>query len=369
MRALRASIPVVLAALAALALVACRSTPIIFGGGGGGGGGAAGVVVDDVELSVAIPGGRAAKLGALAARPAGLALAGPTVVVVPGAGDVSRRGKRIGDGARAYPRDVDVTLRLVEALAKSGYRAVSYDKRTCTPQSDPLCRKNPTGDVDLEGPQALSKDVDAACALARARPGADGRIILWAHGQAAQVALSSSCALSATAIVLVAPIPRTVDDVIVDGLAARSAAAKAAAKQATHPAIRARLEEESLELKNKAASQKRTFESMAKGQFEKTARVQGATLAFWTEWIELTGRTAALLDAADRPLVVVLGARDAQYAEADKDRIRALGKRPNARFVELDRADHHLLVDGALDEAALRPVLDALDKALSGPTS
>lgn len=349
-----------------LSVVAASSLACRTGGGAGGASTATGIVVEERVVVVPLDGGREARLGASLAKPDALVVRGPGVVVVPGGGDVSRAGTRAGDGARAYPAPVDVAARLSEALAGRGFLALSYDKRTCDPRDDARCRKNPVADVDAQGPAALAKDVDAACALLRAERGVDGRIVLWAHGQAAAVALSSSCAREAAAVVLVAPIPRDVDDVMVDAMEARAADLKAAAKQAKDPAEKARLDDAALDLRNKAASQKRTFESMKKGLFEKTARVQGATLAFWQSWIDLTKKTPALVEGVDAPVIVVLAAKDAQYAAADRDRIRALGKTAGARLVELDRADHHLLVDGKLDARALEPVLDAVEDALAG---
>lgn len=348
------ALAVVVAALAA----GCRTGS----GATGGGPSTPGVKIVDRTVVVPLGGGREAKLGASLALPDALVVRGPGVVVVPGAGDVSRTGTRSGDGVRAYASPVDASTRLQEALAARGFLALAYDKRTCGPQDDARCARNPTGDVDEQGPAALAKDVDAACDALAAEPGFDGRLVLWAHGQAAAVALSSSCADRAAAIVLASPIPRGVDDVIVAGMEARAAELRAAAAKATGDE-KAKLEEQALDLKNKAASQKRTFESMAKGLFEKSARVQGATLAFWRSWIALTEKTPALVAAAERPVVVVLAAKDAQYAPADRDRIRALGGK---RLVVLDAADHHLLVDGRLDVGAVLTALDAaLDKGRS----
>lgn len=291
---------------------------------------------------------------------------GPTILVVPGGGDISRLGTRTGDGVSKYPQPVDVSVRWAEAFARRGAHVLLWDKRTCGPNDDRICQKNPQDDVDRLGPVALAVDVDAACAAARAEPGFDGRLILFAHGQAAQVALSSSCARDAAALVLLAPIPRAIDEVIVAGLKDRSAVAERAARAEKDEAAKQALLEQVSQLKNLAGSREAEFSSMKAGRFAPTARVSGATLGFWKGWMELTGKTAALVDAVPTPKIVVLGGDDKQYGEKDRVRIRALA--PDA-YVEVAGADHHLLTHGALIETTVDAVGAALDRVLTPPAS
>lgn len=310
------------------------------------------------------PPGPTATLGALLVRPR--EGKGPTVLVVPGGGDVSRLGTRPGDGVSMYGKPVDVSVQWAEAFARRGAHVLSWDKRTCGPNDDPLCHKNPQDDVDRQGPVALAADVDAACALARAEPGFDGRLILFAHGQAAQVALSSTCARDAAAIVLLAPIPRAIDEVIVAGLKDRTDDAQQAARAEKDAAAKQALLEQVSQLKNLAGSREAEFASIKAGRFAPTARVNGATLAFWKGWMALTDKTAALVDAVPTPKVVVLGGGDKQYGKKDRVRIRALA--PEA-FVEVAGADHHLLTDGALAESTVDAVGKELDRILAPPAS
>ena len=170
-------------------------------------------------------GGAVVSLGAHVVAPEGVT--GPVVVIVPGGGDVGKDGTRKGDGVVVYKVPVDTSVVWGRALAERGAIVFTYDKRTCGPNDVESCKKNPQSDLDAEGPVALAKDVDAACAAAKAAAGDafDGRLILWAHGQAAQVALSSSCANDAAALVLLSPVPRAIDAVLVDALADRQRAA------------------------------------------------------------------------------------------------------------------------------------------------
>jgi alpha-beta hydrolase superfamily lysophospholipase len=288
---------------------------------------------------------------------------GPGVVMVPGASDISRVGLRAGDGVNTYGRPVAVHMAWAEALAQRGAQVLLYDKRTCGPNDDPQCTKNPQSDIDKEGPLALAKDVDAACALLRAEA---AQIVLWAHGQGTQVALSSACASSAAAIVLVAPIPRAVDEVMVAALRERVKEAEAAAKSEADAAKKQALLDEAHQLRNLAGTKEAEFASMKAGRFAPTARVSGATLAFWKGWMELTGKTAALAESVPAKKIVVLGALDQQYGGADKKRIAALA---TAGFLDVAGADHHLLTEGALAKSTVDLVGAALDKALQIPAS
>ncbi len=289
---------------------------------------------------------------------------GPVVVIVPGAGDVSRRGLRAGDGVSSYREPVAVSVAWQEALATSGAITMAYDKRTCGPNDDVECLKNTQADLDAEGPVAMAKDVDAACALARTLPGFDGRLVLMAHGQGTQVALSSTCAKEAAAMVLLSPVPREIDAVLVDAVLARHADKLAAAKQ-TSGAERAALEDEAVALRNLAATRQAGFASMRSGKFSREARVDGATIAFWLGWMELTGKTRALLTPLKEKTLLVLGNGDSQLGPGDKALVQGL---PAKKVVVVD-ADHHLLVDGQLPPSVSLSVVDALVAMLQPPAS
>jgi alpha-beta hydrolase superfamily lysophospholipase len=291
---------------------------------------------------------------------------GPGVVVVPGGGDVSRDGRRQGDGVSTYPAAVDVARAWAEAFAGRGAVVLTYDKRTCGHNDDPQCTTNPQADVDAQGPVALARDVDAACALLRRDSDFDGRLVLLAHGQAGQVALASTCAASASAVVLLSPIPRSIDDVLVDAIAARAKAADDAARQTRNPDDKRARQAEAARLKNLGASRAASFSSMKSAKFSPTARVDGATIAFWLGWMKLTADTTSLASSVKERLVVVVGGRDRQLSPGDKTAAAAL---PAHRFLVVDDADHHLLVDGALSDAVTEPVFAAVDEILGTPGS
>jgi hypothetical protein len=284
---------------------------------------------------------------------------GPVFLIVPGAGDVSRRGLRRRNGVDTYVAPIAVTTAWQELLSAAGVPSLAWDKRTCGPNDDVDCQKNPQNDIDEEGPVAMAADIDAACALATTVPGFDGRIVLLAHGQSAQVALSSSCAVRAAAIVLVSPPPREIDAVLVDALQSRL--------QHLTEAHRGRLPAEqalaATELRNLAASTSARFASMRAGKFSREARVEGATIAFWLGWMSLTHKTPELVAAVKDKTFVVLGSRDSQLSDDDMVRAKGLPARATLVFA----ADHHLLVDGALTAEVGLAVIDAV-AALLGPS-
>lgn len=320
--------------------------------------------IDVTDVVISFVDAKAGPVG-LGARVTGpRATEGPVVVIVPGGGDVNKEGTRKGDGVVVYDKPIDVGTAWAQALATRGATVVSYDKRTCGPNDVASCKKNPQNDVDEEGPVALKDDVDAACAFAKALPTFDGHLILWAHGQAGQVALSSTCAASASALVLAAPIPRAIDVVLTDALLDRHKLTAEQAKSATSPA-KEQLLEQSAALKNLAGTRAAEFTAMKAGKFAKDARVGGATTAFWLGWIELTERTPQLVKAHADKVVVVVGSGDQQLSALDR---AAAQKLPAKKVVVVD-ADHHLLSGGALGDDVVDAVLAAIDDVLAEPES
>lgn len=281
---------------------------------------------------------------------------GPVIVIVPGASDVSRKGLRRGDGVSTYPAPIAVTTSWQQAFGNRGALSLAWDKRTCGPNDDAACNKNPQNDVDADGPVALARDVDAACALARTLPGADGRVVLLAHGQATQVALASSCAKEATAIVLLNPVPRAIDVVLVEALQSRQAKLAAEAKDAATPEDKEKLQGQAVALRNLAATREAGFASMRSGKFSKDARVDGATIGFWLGWIELTGKTEALLKPIEAKTIVAVADNDSQLGDTDRSLARGLP----ARKTLVVTGDHHFVVDGVLSEPAATAVIDAV---------
>ena len=127
------------------------------------------------------------------------------------------------------------------------------------------------------------------------------------------------------------------------------------------------LAKEANQLKTIAASPEATFRSMRNKKFSEEARVHGATIAFWQKWIELTASTARRFSEKRTPALVVVGTWDLQFAPDDKERIRALVQAGD-ELIEVEHADHHLLLRDVLHASTSEQVLTAL-RALLTPES
>lgn len=289
----------------------------------------------------------------------------PWVVLVPGAGAPSRKGEQNGDGVRKYGAAVETHRAWARALAEAGFRVFSFDKRTCHPSQNPLCRANPTTDLDEEGPSALSRDVDAACAWLRTQQNPQARVVFMTHGQGLSPVLHSQCAESAKALVALAPIPRGIDRVMVHALEHRqkvhlehAAQLREGAKKAQHAAAAAKLH-------NQAGSLQEMFVSMERGDFAANARIRGATLAYWRAWVRQTKQTQKDLKALKIPKLLLLGENDSQFGSEDQERIRRLAQLPSTDVREIPGADHHLLAQEQLTTAAAEAVIQWLRQTLA----
>lgn len=322
---------------------------------------------ETLELSFALDAGQRVRLGAQANIPDDDEQKRPALLFVPAKRRASRAGIEPGDGIHRYPHPVATTRQWATAFAEAGFLTLAFDHRGCTPTDDAECRTNPTDDVDQAGPQALARDVDAACAWLAGHPAFDGRVVLFAHGQAVGPALTSACAQRAAGLVLAAPIPRRVDAVMVSSIRAREQDLRRPRQNDESVAQWQQRAAEAARLKNEAASLEATFASLARGAFAEGARIWGATLPFWQGWIALTDATATRLKALQAPRVLVVGASDQQFAPADHRRIRQLADAPGVRFLSVDGADHHLLTEAKLSPTTRQQVLEAVKRMLGLP--
>ena len=308
-------------------------------------------------LHVNLPDGQAAEIGYEVLKARHRTKESPWVVLVPGSGAPSRRGEQSGDGVISYSAEVHVHTQWASALAGAGYPVFAFDKRTCHPRHRPLCRANPSTDMDREGPGALARDVDAACAWIRAQQGANTKVILFAHGQGLSPVLQSACARDAAGLVGLSPIPRRIDRVLVHALEHRQERMEQEAEITQNAERRAQLETVSAGLRNQAATLHETFVSMNRGDFAPDARIRGSTLAYWRGWIRDTAQAQSRIKSLRIPKLFLLGAEDRQYGPEDQTLIRRFSRLPATSVQEVPGADHHLLQDEKLSSYAVNAVL------------
>jgi hypothetical protein len=289
---------------------------------------------------------------------------GPAILFIPGGGNISRFGARSDNGVTSYATPIDVTGSLMSVATEHGFLAMAWDKRSCKPSDDTRCLDADHQDVLEDGPRALRHDLQAACEAIIAHPRFDGRLVLWGHGQAGQIALDHSCTAKAAAIVLAAPIPRRVDRVLVDALYHRSkesfTAAKKLAARKTNPKEELRLRRTGLALKNKASSLAATFTALTEGRFASDAKIWGYGATYWTNWIQWTDAVPGKNPEPLRPWLVALGQYDTQFSPRDRQLLRQWGKHDDITFMEIPQADHHLLVNEKMRSKGIQQLFKAL---------
>ncbi len=283
---------------------------------------------EDVSFEVKLPGPNNATLGARWWFPVVKHRPGTTVIFVPSLGNNSRLGIENGIAA---------TELWAKDLARRGFNVLAYDARACSVTHDAMCNSNSNDDVDSLGPVAYAKDVDAACQFAQDKK--NQRIVLWVAAKSVPGVLASSCAKSAAAIVLQAPVPDSIDRILPEGL-------RAAGDY------------------NKANSLRATFDSIKANRFAKDAKIMGRSLTFWRAWIETSKRSKSMIASTHVPTLVLLGGEDTLYSPAAKTQIRALGKGKHHSFVGIEGADHNLLIQQQLSQSTVGQVVKALERLL-----
>jgi len=242
------------------------------------------------------------------------------IIYVPGSGNQTCDGIQLGNGFSTYAAPVATGKFWQETLALAGYDVLAYDKR-----------------VGTTGPAALADDLDAACDAVRARFRGRREIILWSSEQGTQVILSSRCLHQAKAIVLLSPIPDSLDRVWISGL-----------KEAG--------------LRDRALSLSATFESIRKGQFESDAKVMGATLTFWRNWMKTADATANLLDSLKIPALFVVGQNDVWLGSYGRGVIKRIASnKANRKMIVIESGDRALLRKDALSPSGAETIVLALE--------
>lgn len=247
----------------------------------------------DLTISLALPSG-SALLNAESFRPHKITRPKTLVIMVPGSGNVSRRGENNTDGITTFKNPLDINLMWAQSLADSGLIVLAYDKRTCNSKINPLCQDNWHGDIDEEGITALARDLDQVCAFAENKLEGSGRLVLLSTTQGAQVISLSNCLKKAAGVVLLSPVIGDLDKLWINGLNNASVNAKSDRNQ----------------LKNRKESMEAFFNSLKKGDFPKSANIKGASLKFWQSWIEASPKTLPKIIESKKPALAIFSAKD-----------------------------------------------------------
>lgn len=222
------------------------------------------------------------------------------VIIVPGSGNVSRRGEVSGDGIDSYEQPIDMTASWAFALSEKGMFVLAYDKRTCNARASSMCLTNDQKDIDSDGIVALAHDLDQVYAYARDKFNADekgARIVLMSTTQGAQTISLSTSAKEANGIVLLSPIAGDLQTMWVDGLSSAAEKAHGITKRNR--------------LLNLRESMFAFFEQLKKGAFPETSIIRGASAKFWLSWMESSKNTFSRLLENQRPTFLL-------FSDADK---------------------------------------------------
>lgn len=279
-------------------------------------------------------------------RPAKKILPKTLVIMVPGSGNVSRRGEVFGDGIDVYPESLEMNTAWANALSDRGYFVLTYDKRTCNSRLNSLCLNNDQKDIDQDGIVALSRDLDHIYAYASeklAKNKEDVRIVLFSATQGAQTIALSSSAQSASGIVLLSPIIGDLSSMWVGGLT----------RAAEHTS--------SVNKKNRLLNQKESmiafFASLNKGDFPETSNIRGASVQFWLSWMDASKNTMSYLTKNNCPTMLIFSDHD---HFSGQNLISGLRKQANSKLkikTCADALDRNFVSAAGVPETALKEVL------------
>src|SRR5437879_4525762 len=86
-----------------------------------------------VTIPIARPDGNYLHVQAEITRPEKKIEPNTLVILVPGSGNVSRRGESASDGVDPYALPIEINSLWSKVLSDNGFFVLSYDKRTCNP--------------------------------------------------------------------------------------------------------------------------------------------------------------------------------------------------------------------------------------------
>ncbi len=265
------------------------------------------------------------------------------IIMVPGSGNVSRKGEVDGDGVHMYPEQIAMNSLWGAALAEQGLFFLSYDKRTCTKSINPLCNNNEQSDIEAIGMPALAQDLDRVVEFMRSRQSDSAvglRIVLMSTTQGAQTIALSQSAKTADGIILLSPIMIDLESMWIKGLTE-------AAKNATH--------NQKTRLMNQRESMISFFKSLKAGEFPETSIIRGASIKFWQTWIDASDQTIDLLKKDNRPTLLLFSDNDSfsspQVLADIKKRTSRANKISTINIHQTDRnfAEKNAVAKGAVD--------------------
>jgi dienelactone hydrolase len=284
----------------------------------------------------------------------------PGIVLVAGEGPTSRDGLVGEDATGAYRAPVAVFQDIAEGMSRRGYAVMRYDKRTCTPDINPMCTSAP----EIAAAAAwgdLVGDAVAAAKFMGTVPEVDSQdIILLGFSQGATVAVDAASQIEGLSeVILLAGVFDPIDSVMVRRINWRlEAFADTYTKEQTDA------------LQKELSLVESGFMAIKEGYMPAEERFFGSSPGFWKDWIAATTMTGQNLQQLNRPLFYMRGSLDQDASEADQAGFTAaMAGLKTHKVVTL--ADHnHALVrvgeDGQVSEECTRHIAEWLGRPPTG---
>ncbi|MCA9507993.1 MAG: hypothetical protein KC505_06190 [Myxococcales bacterium] len=305
----------------------------------------------EVSIPLDLPEG-SGLLNADVYRPEKKSLPKTLVIIVPGSGNISRRGETAGDGIDSYEEPVELSSSWAHALVEQGYFVLSYDKRTCTKAISTLCQNNPQKDIEEQGITALARDLDQVYEYAKSKLTLNDknvRIVLLTSTQGAQVISLSKSAQDASGIVLLSPIVGSLEEMWVTGL------------------NRAFEESKDFHRKNRLGNQKESmkefFSSFKAGRFPDGANIRGASVQFWRSWIGASPKTIPLLLVNKRPMLALFSNKDVFSSQEMLGNLKkSSAAHPEFLIKNISKFDRNFIEDNMIAQTAVDEVVTFIQK-------
>ena len=267
-------------------------------------------------------------------------------IMVPGSGNISRKGEVLGDGISNYDEEIAVNYLWASSLAEKGIFVVSYDKRTCTKSINALCQTNEQADIESIGIVALANDLDRVVEYVRSKLNKreeNLRIVLMSTTQGAQTIALSKSAKEVQGIVLLSPIVIDLETMWIKGLAQ-------AAKDATP--------NQKMRLMNQKESMVSFFKSLKAGEFPETSIIRGASVKFWRTWIDATNQTVDILKKNSRPTLLMFSSEDSfSSSDAIASVRKKIGKSSKIYIKNISKIDRNFATKERVSKEALEAVM------------
>ncbi len=274
----------------------------------------------------------------------------PAVVVLHDSGPMDRNGLSRGALGLELPVEVAVYQELAENLAQNGYVVIRFDKRTCVEGGPPWCKypREYIKDHREKLASVLMADARAAVDLLRKRKDVDPtRVFLLGHGQGAEIALALSPDVESRGLVLLAPSPYPVDDVILHQTSASLTHLEKRRKAEGNTTMGTLLQQQLDALEATHKEQKQAFEKLRADELDEDD-VLGAPKTTWSSLFELHDRAMASLKNSQTPVLALFGEHDLNLPHDSHETVQAKLDRSSKSEVMLLPGVTHPMV--GLDE-------------------